>query len=100
MIGFDLINENSTMLAAVPGQIALTVTINVEPPHQTPAWNRRLPNCGVDGPSLPGNVAGEPDIQRQQTRHHATSLARGWIKTTAIYHLTFSTPFYDRFRCV
>jgi hypothetical protein len=46
------------VFAAVSCQIALTVAINVEPPHHAPAPNRLFPDRGADYPTLPGNVAG------------------------------------------
>jgi hypothetical protein len=32
-IGVDLVNENGPVLAAVPDQISLTITVDIEPPH-------------------------------------------------------------------
>ena len=68
-IGRSLIDEDSAMLAAVPRQIALAVAIDIEPPHHAPALNRRLPDRSVDCPSLPRDVARQPDIDRKQARH-------------------------------
>src|SRR5262245_56117791 len=71
-IRFDLVDKDRPVFAAMPRQISLAVAIDVEPPHHAPALNRLLPNPGVDTPSLPANVAGEPHIQGQQARHHTT----------------------------
>ncbi len=40
-----------TVFAPVPSQIALSVAVDIEPPHHTPTLNRRLPNGCVN--SLP-----------------------------------------------
>jgi hypothetical protein len=67
----------------VPCQIALTVAIDVETSRHASTLNGRLPHRGVDHPTLPGNIAREPDIQRQQARHHATPSVCEAIKRTA-----------------
>jgi hypothetical protein len=82
----------------------LTVAIDVEPPRHAPALNRLLPNRGVDRPSLPGNIAGEPHIQGQQARHHATPSSCGSIKMTSVSNLeipmcwSFSASSEERIR--
>ena len=65
----DLINKDRAMLAAMPLQIALTVSVDVEPPHHPPASHRRFPDPGMDGFALPRDVARKPDIDRKQARH-------------------------------
>jgi len=61
-IRFDLIDKDCPVFAAMPRQISLTIPIDIEPPHQPPALNRRLPDCGVDGFSLPLDVAWQTHI--------------------------------------
>jgi len=53
----------------VPRQIALPVTVNVEPPHHPPALHRLLPDRGADRPPLPRDVARQSDIDREQACH-------------------------------
>jgi hypothetical protein len=40
MIRGDLIDKDGPVLAAVPRQITLTIAVDVEPPHHTPAFHR------------------------------------------------------------
>src|SRR6266478_1267364 len=55
-IGVDLIDEDGPMLAAVSGQIPLTIAVDIEPPHHPPALNRCLPNGSVNSLPLPRDV--------------------------------------------
>ena len=68
-VGIDLIDEDRAMLAAMPLQIALTIPVDVEPPHHSTALHRRLPDAGMDSFALPRDVAREADIDRKQARH-------------------------------
>ena len=68
-VRIDLIDEDRAMLAAMPLQIALTIPVDVEPPHHSTALNRRFPDSGVDSFALPRDVAREPNIDRKQARH-------------------------------
>src|SRR6185437_783132 len=43
-IGFDLVDEDSTLLAPMAGQVALTVPVEVQAPDATAASDRILPN--------------------------------------------------------
>jgi len=70
-VGFDLIDEYCAVLAAVPGEIALAVSVDIEPPRHAPVSHGRFPNRGANHPALPGDLAGEPHIHRQQTRHRS-----------------------------
>src|SRR6516165_3338942 len=56
-IRFDLVDKDCPVFAAMPRQISLTVSVDVEPPHHAPTLNRRFPDGGVDGFSLPLDVA-------------------------------------------
>ena len=68
-IGLDLIDEDRAMLAAMAGEIALAIPVEVEPPRHPGALNRRFPDAGMDRSALPGDIAREPDIERKQARH-------------------------------
>src|ERR1700735_2607395 len=57
------------MLAAVSLQIALTIAVDVEPPHPSTALHGRFPNSGMDSFALPRDVARESNIDREQARH-------------------------------
>src|SRR5215469_11824318 len=61
-IRFDLVDKNGPVFAAMPRQVSLAVSIDVEPPNQPPALNGRLPDGGVDGFPLPLDVAWQAHI--------------------------------------
>ena len=68
-VGSDLVDEHGTLLAAVAGQVALSVAVDVEAPHHPPPRDGRLPDGRVDGPAVPGDVAREADVHGEQARH-------------------------------
>ena len=61
-IRFDLVDKDCPVFAAMPRQISLTVSINVQPSCHASALNRRFPDGGVDGFPLPLNVAWQAHI--------------------------------------
>jgi hypothetical protein len=61
-IRFDLVDKDCPVFAAMPRQISLVISIDVEPPCHPSALNRRLPDGGVDGFPLPLNVAWQAHI--------------------------------------
>jgi len=63
-IGLDLVYEDGSLLTTVPGQIALTVSVQIEPTDPTAAVDRILPNPGVDGATPPRDVARKSDVHR------------------------------------
>src|SRR6516162_1642385 len=69
-IRFDLVDKDCPVFAAMPRQISLAVSIDVEPSCHPSALNGRLPDRGVDGFPLPFDVAWQAHIHRQQARHH------------------------------
>lgn len=56
-VGIVLIHEHGTVFAAVARGIALAVAVDVEPPHLARALDGCLPDAGMNGPALPGDVA-------------------------------------------
>jgi hypothetical protein len=61
-IRFDLINEDGSLLTPVSGQVALTVSVQIQPAEPTAARHRILPDSGVHSASLPFDIAWESDI--------------------------------------
>jgi hypothetical protein len=55
-VGCNLINEDGTLLAAVPSQITLSVACEIKPTHHTAAFDGVLPYRRVHRPALPRNV--------------------------------------------
>ncbi|MGH6991397.1 MAG: hypothetical protein ACREE3_15980, partial [Stellaceae bacterium] len=64
------------VFAAMPRQISLTVSIDIEPPCHPSALNRRLPDSGVDGFPLPLDAAWQAHICREQPRYRFDLLSR------------------------
>src|SRR5262245_14164758 len=75
-IRFDLVDEDGTLLTPVPSEIALTVSVEIQPADPTSATHRSLPDCGVHRATLPLDIAWESDVHRQQLSHVA-QCARG-----------------------
>jgi hypothetical protein len=53
LVGIDLIDQNCSVLAAMPGEIALGVTVDIQPPDQASALNRVFPHARVHGLTAP-----------------------------------------------
>jgi hypothetical protein len=64
------------VLATVSRQIALPVTVDVQPPHYPPTLNGSLPDPGVDRLSMPRDVARQTHIDRKQACHRLGGLPR------------------------
>ena len=62
----DLVDEHRTLLAAVPGEIALTVAVDVEPAHPARAADGLLEDAREHGLPLPGHVLRHADVDRPQ----------------------------------
>src|SRR3954470_14925948 len=63
-VRLELVDEHGAMLAAVPSQITLTVTFEIQPADWTPAGNRTLPDPGVHHTAVPLNVSRQADVDR------------------------------------
>jgi hypothetical protein len=61
-IRFDLIREDGSLLTAVPGQVTLTVSLEIQSAGATATAHGILPDPGVHGATLPLDVAGESDV--------------------------------------
>ncbi|HTZ90695.1 MAG TPA: hypothetical protein VMA71_10145 [Alloacidobacterium sp.] len=59
-----MVDENGSLLTAMPGKITLTVSVEIPPADATPAMHRVLPYSGVHGSAFPLNVARESDVHR------------------------------------
>ena len=64
-IRFDLIDEDGALLATVSGQVALTVSVDIQPSYPTAAWHRILPDRSADRATSPLDVAWKPDVHRK-----------------------------------
>src|SRR5207244_13483623 len=64
-IRFDLVNEDGALLTPVPGQVALTVSVQMQPADTATAAHRILPDPGVHSATLPLDVARKSDVHRE-----------------------------------
>jgi hypothetical protein len=64
VIRLDLVDEDGALLASMSGQVALTVSLEIQPTGPTPALHRILPDRGVHSAPLPLDVAWKSDIYR------------------------------------
>src|SRR5262249_47582845 len=63
-IRFDLVDEDGALLTPVPGQVALTVSVEIQPADPTAAPHRILPDRGVHSATLPLDVAWQSNVYR------------------------------------
>ncbi len=63
-IRFDLVDEDSAVLAPMSGQVALTISGQVQPRDPAGAAHRILPDPGVHGAPLPLDIARKSDVDR------------------------------------
>jgi hypothetical protein len=68
-IGPELVHEDRSHLAAVPGAIALAVAVHVEPAHAARTGHRLLEDAGEHRPPSPRHVLRHADVDRQQRAH-------------------------------
>jgi hypothetical protein len=61
-VGAELVDHHSTVLSAVACEIALTITIKIEPPGHHPALYGSLPDSGVDHFALPFDIGWKADV--------------------------------------
>ena len=63
-IRFDLVDEDGALLAPVPGQVALTVSVEIQPADAAAATHWSLPDRGVHNATLPLDIARKADVHR------------------------------------
>jgi hypothetical protein len=73
-VRFDLVDVDRALLTPVAGQVALPVSVEIQPADAAAARHRILPDRGVHRATLPGDVARESDVYRQQSSHVALRL--------------------------
>src|SRR4051794_28842508 len=61
-VGFDLIDEDSALFSAVPGEIALAVAIDVQFAHEATAFDGILPDRCANGLAIPRDISRKPNI--------------------------------------
>jgi hypothetical protein len=63
-VRFNLVDEDGALLAPVSGQIALTVSVEIQTTYAAAATHRILPDPGVHSATLPLDIARQADIHR------------------------------------
>ncbi len=66
LVRLDLVDENGALLAAVAGQVALAVAVDVQPPDQPRTVGRPFPHRGAHGTALPAHIARQAHVHREQ----------------------------------
>src|SRR5262249_43816135 len=61
-IRFNLVDEDGPLLAAVAGQVALAVSVQIQPADPSAASHLTLPDPGVNSAPLPRDVAWKSDV--------------------------------------
>ena len=61
--------ELPTLVAAMAGEVPLSVAVDVQPAHHARAGDLRLPDAGMDRPALPDDVARQAYIDGKQASH-------------------------------
>jgi hypothetical protein len=61
-IRFNLVHENGALLTTVPGQVPLTISLDIQPANSTTARHRIFPDRGMYRAPLPRNVAWKSDV--------------------------------------
>jgi hypothetical protein len=68
-VGIDLVDVDRAVHAAVAGQVALPIALDIQPVDAAAARHRILPDRGMHRATLPRDVARESDVYREQSRH-------------------------------
>src|SRR5262249_48655145 len=65
-IRVELVHGDRTLLASGAREVALAVTVEIQPSNAARTLDRLLPDAGVNDSPLPLDVAGHPDVDRHQ----------------------------------
>jgi hypothetical protein len=63
-IRLDLVDKDGALLAPVAGEVALTISVQIQSAAPTAAAHRILPDPGVYSAALPSDIAWKSDIYR------------------------------------
>jgi hypothetical protein len=73
-IRIDLVDHHGALLAAMTAKIALSISLEVQPPDRATSLNRMLPNASVHALAAPLDTLRQTDIDGKQSRHENASL--------------------------
>src|SRR5262245_32647255 len=66
---FDLVDEDGALLTPVPGQVTLTVSVEIQPADPTQATHRSLPDSGLNRAPPPLDLARKANVHRYEPSH-------------------------------
>ena len=75
VVGLGLVDHHGPLFAAVAAEVALTVSVDVQPADHHRFGHRVLVDAGVDGLAAPRHVGGHADVHRHQRRRHAAQMS-------------------------
>jgi hypothetical protein len=87
-----LVHEERAMFAAVSGEVALTITIDVQAADGLYAVDGLLPNAGEDALPAPLHVFGKTDVDGNELCHKREAL-RGTAAPTIVPPVIANLPF-------
>jgi hypothetical protein len=61
-IGFELVNEDGSLLTPMAAEICLTISVQIQPSHPAAAMDRTFPDCGAHRSPLPRDIVRKPDV--------------------------------------
>ncbi len=73
-VGFELIDHERALLAAMAGKIGLAIANEIKPPGENAPLYRLLPDRRPDGFSAPFHLTRQPNIHRDDDTHVAALL--------------------------
>ena len=71
-IRLDLIDVHRALLTSVASEVALPISVEIQPGDATAPGHRILPDRGVHRATVPRDVARESDVYREQSIHDAS----------------------------
>src|SRR6185369_11834681 len=83
-IGVHLIHHHRALLAAVSGQISLSVASDIQAPGDSPVLHRLFPNGSAYRPSPPRDVLWKTYVHRYQPRHEKGSFVTQYLSPEAL----------------
>src|SRR6516162_4321356 len=92
-VGFELVYQERTLLAAMSAEVRLTVAIEIQSTGENPAGYRLLPDGRPDGPALPRDVLRKSDINRNDHAHLGTCRSEKPWSATSRFALVQGTAF-------
>src|SRR3954467_13212140 len=82
-IRLELIDEDGALLAPMSGDVALAISVNIEPPHPTASAHGILPDPCMNNTPLPLDVLWTSDVHRYESGRAASGAHHVFVVPTA-----------------